>query len=305
MDLPGATLIIGAAICYLLALQWGGITKSWSDSSVIGTLVGFGVIVIIFLTWESYYGERSLMQGHLLKQRIITTMVCYVITIAGLFFILLYYLPIYFQAVDGVSPSQSGIRNLPLVLACSIFTILSGGLITVTGHYVPFMVLSTIMATIGGGLLYTLDIGSPSGHWIGYQIIAGIGLGFGFQIPIIVAQASVPLADLSTVTAVVLFFQTIGGALFVSAGETAFENKLINSLSTNAPSVTPAVIVATGASDLHNTFQGAVLNGILHSYIDGLRIAFAIGIALAGLSIFPALLSPWKKIDASKLLSGG
>lgn len=35
---------------------------------------------------------------------------------AGSFFILLYYLPIYFQSVDNVSASESGIRNIPLVL---------------------------------------------------------------------------------------------------------------------------------------------------------------------------------------------
>ena len=35
---------------------------------------------------------------------------------AGGFFLLLYYLPIYFQSVDGVSASQSGINNIPLVL---------------------------------------------------------------------------------------------------------------------------------------------------------------------------------------------
>ena len=304
MDIPGAVLIMGAALCYLLALQWGGITKSWSDSSVIGTLVGFGLIVIVFIVVEFYMGERALMQGRLIKQKIIVLMTLYVITICGLFFILLYYLPIYFQAVDGVTPSQSGIRNLPLVLSCSLFTIISGGLITVLGHYVPIMIFSTVMATVGGGMIYTLDIGSPAGHWIGYQIIAGIGLGMGFQIPIIVAQASVALEDLPTVTAVVLFYQTIGGALFVSAGETAFENKLISSLATNAPSIASSTIIQTGASDLHNVFQGSVLNGILHSYVDGLRVAFAIGVALSGASIFPALFSPWKKIDASRLMKG-
>lgn len=41
------------------------------------------------------------------------------ISFAGAFFELLYYLPIYFQSVDGVSASESGIRNIPLVLgAC-------------------------------------------------------------------------------------------------------------------------------------------------------------------------------------------
>lgn len=37
-------------------------------------------------------------------------------------FLITYYLPIYFQAIDGVSPTDSGIRNLPLILGvCKSF----------------------------------------------------------------------------------------------------------------------------------------------------------------------------------------
>jgi hypothetical protein len=38
-------------------------------------------------------------------------------SLGGAFFVLLYYLPIYFQAVLGVSAEQSGIRNLALIVA--------------------------------------------------------------------------------------------------------------------------------------------------------------------------------------------
>lgn len=45
----GVFAILGAVVCYLLAMQWGGLTRPWHDSSVIGTLVGFGVIALSFL----------------------------------------------------------------------------------------------------------------------------------------------------------------------------------------------------------------------------------------------------------------
>ena len=112
MDLVGTFLIMAAAVCYLLALQWGGVTKSWSDSTVIGTLVGFGLILAVFIVWEYYQGERALLSSRLLKQRVVTIACIYVILLCGVFFILLYYLPIYFQAVDAVSPEESGIRNM-------------------------------------------------------------------------------------------------------------------------------------------------------------------------------------------------
>lgn len=130
--------------------------------------------------------------------------ITYGITLAGAFFSLIYYLPIYFQSADGVSPLDSGIRNLAIVISFSVFTVLSGGLITVFGRYKPIIFWGSVLATVGAGVIYTLDVGTPTARWIGFQILAGVGLGLGFQVPIIVVQASVDTSDLSGATAIVL-----------------------------------------------------------------------------------------------------
>ena len=78
MDPLGTFIIMAAIICYLLALQWGGVTKPWNDSSVIGTLVGFGLLLILFGVAEWYMGDRAVMQGALLGRREILVMCLYV-----------------------------------------------------------------------------------------------------------------------------------------------------------------------------------------------------------------------------------
>lgn len=304
MDPVGTFTIMAAVVCYLLALQWGGVTKSWNDSTVIGTLVGFVLLLIVFIANEYFMGERALLQGRLLKSRIVIVACLYVVFIAGAFFVFLYYLPLYFQSISGVSPSESGVRNLPMILAISLFTIISGGLISTFGHYVPLMIVSAILSTIGAGLLYTLQIDSPSSKWIGYQILAGIGLGLGFQIPIIVVQASVELADISSISAVLLFVQTIGGSFFVSAGQTAFVNTIVKSVRTNAPDLNPAVVVATGATDIRKVFTGKDLPRVLLSYMDGLHVVFAMAIALSGLTLVVAVFAPWRRINMSAAMGG-
>jgi hypothetical protein len=47
----GTLTVMAAALCYILGLQWGGITKPWNSPNVIGKLVGcvFLVIFPIFL----------------------------------------------------------------------------------------------------------------------------------------------------------------------------------------------------------------------------------------------------------------
>ena len=204
MDVPGTLLLIAAIVCLILALGSGGVTKPWSNSSVIGELVGFGLLLICFGLIEWYSGGRALIQGRLLKKRIIYISIVYIFPFAGNFFMLLYYIPIYFQAVDGVSPAESGIRNVPFVIGVSLLTIISGMIISKWKHYVPIMITGSILSTIGTGLLYTLDVGSPSSHWIGYQALAGIGAGLSIQVPIIVSQASVDPIDISATSAMVL-----------------------------------------------------------------------------------------------------
>jgi hypothetical protein len=66
------------------------------------------------------------------------------------------------------------------------------------------MIVGAAVSTIGTGLIYTLEIGSPSSKWIGYQILAGIGIGTCFQLPIMAGQALAMPEDVSAVTAILL-----------------------------------------------------------------------------------------------------
>lgn len=60
LDLPGATLLLGATSCLNLALQWGGIVYPWSDSKVFGCLIGFGLLLITFLCLQ-WRGKEKLV----------------------------------------------------------------------------------------------------------------------------------------------------------------------------------------------------------------------------------------------------
>jgi hypothetical protein len=203
MDLGGTLLLLSALVCYVLALQWGGISLPWSDSKVVGTLVGFALLLIVYGIVQWIQKERAAMIGRLFRRNVIITMI-YIDLLAGTFFLLVYYLPIYFQVVSGVSAAQSGIRNLPLILAQSVATVVSGVTLSKYAYPQPFLLAGAALTAIGSGLLYTLEINTGSGKWIGYQLLAGIGIGWCFQVPVVTAQASVKPEDLPSVTAMVL-----------------------------------------------------------------------------------------------------
>lgn len=69
MDFPGLVTLLASIICFVLALQWGGVTKAWGSADVVGTLVGWIVLLVVFVIIQKYQGERALIVGRILKNR--------------------------------------------------------------------------------------------------------------------------------------------------------------------------------------------------------------------------------------------
>ena len=79
-----------------------------------------------------------------------------------------------------------------------------GASISLTGTYQPFITASGIFATVGAGLIYSLDGNSSSAKYLGYQAILGVGMGLGIQVPMIAMQALSDPADMGPNTAIIL-----------------------------------------------------------------------------------------------------
>lgn len=86
----------------------------------------------------------------------------------------------------------------------ALMAIFSGVLIMIVGYFTPFLSFGSILFAIGAGLVYSLNIGSSSAKYLGYQAILGIGQGLAIQVPVIVCQAFSEPADIPAVTATVL-----------------------------------------------------------------------------------------------------
>lgn len=305
MDPFGTVLAMGAIIAYILALQYGGQTMAWNSSTVIGLLVGFPLILIAFAVWEYFQGERAMVVPRLVAKRSVGVTALFSFFFAGSYFIVIYYLPIYFQSIDNVSPTDSGVRNLPIILSVTLATIVSGATVSATGVAIPLAIGGAVLATISAGLLYTLDIGTGSGKWIGYQIIGGLGWGVAFQIPIIVGQATAKPEDLASTTAIILFFQTIGGAFSISAAQSGFVNKLLTTLPVSAPDVSPAMVLGTGATQIRHLFTEEQVPGILVAYMAGIKVALAFTVAAVGISFFIILFAPWQRLNREAVKEAG
>lgn len=69
LDIPGFAILLASLVCFILALQWGGQSKQWSDGSVIAALVMWIVLLIVFVIVEAFQGERAMVPFRMLKPR--------------------------------------------------------------------------------------------------------------------------------------------------------------------------------------------------------------------------------------------
>lgn len=204
MDLVGVGLLIAATVCFILATQYGQGQYSWGSGKVIGLIVGFVAILAVWVVNEWFMGERAMIVPRIMKKRTNIVMAAVATAIGGSFFPVVYYVPIYFQSIDHTTPIMSGVRNLPMVIAVTFGIFIAGGWISKTGRYQYILLFSLALATVGAGLLYTFDLHTSTGKWIGYQILSGAGWGLAYQIPLIVGQGSCAPTDMALITATLL-----------------------------------------------------------------------------------------------------
>jgi MFS family permease len=317
LDLIGASLLIPAIICLILALQWGGNTYSWGSSQIIGLFVGFGLLAIIFAGFQIYLDKKDKENGRLeksgratlppsiLKQRTIGSAALFAFFFSGSFFVLVYYIPIYFQSVKGSSAMTSGLQVLPFMLATVVSSVAVGMLVTAVGYYTPFLIISTAIGVIGAGLmtLYSVDI--SNGKWIGYQIVVGAGIGAGLQVPMTAVQTVLTPEDIPVGTAAVMFFQTLGGAIFIAVGQSVFQNGLIAGISTHTTGVDPSAIIGAGATEMRKVLStlGRLdqLDGVIQAYMSGLRDTYRVSLALMIAAFVAACFLEWKSVKAGSV----
>lgn len=192
-----------------------------------------------------------------------------------------------------MSATRSGILNLPMLLTTAVCSILAGGIVSTFGQYMPFVYFSPVAMTVAGGLLTTLRVDSSSSQYLGYQALLGIGLGCGIVQGVVAVQAALPPRDVPSGTVMLMFMQTMGGAVFVSAAQSLFHNKLLEGITRNVPDVDAKKVIDAGATMLKDTVSKEALPGVLQAYNSAITYSFYIGVAFSGLAIFGALPMQW------------
>ncbi|KAJ3530589.1 hypothetical protein NM208_g9260 [Fusarium decemcellulare] len=282
LDGPGCITLLGGIISLLIALRWGGTTYAWSSGPI-----------------QIRVPDRATVPPHIITQRSIAASSFSMFCSGATMMTTLYYLPIWFQGVTGVSAVGSGIRLLPTVVAQVVASFVSGAGIQVFGQYMPFMLVGNAVLCVGTGLLTMLKVDTTQVQWIGYQVPYGAGLGATLQVPLVASQTVLPLPDVPTGTSILIFCQLLGGAIFVSVGQNLFTNELVKRLK-GAPGVNVLTLLEQGATQITDNLSDEARPIVLEAYNASLRQAFICGVILSCLGYLGALGMEWRSIKRIK-----
>jgi predicted MFS family arabinose efflux permease len=193
------------------------------------------------------------------------------------------FLPLYFQDVQGKTPTHAGLMLLPQVAGMIASSIIGGRLSARSGEFRTFFLLGIGCEFLALGLLAVfawLDLGQMP--FLGALALLGVGMGLGMPNATVVVQNAVPPARLGIATASMSFLRTLGGAVGVALSGFVMHYVLAT---------------LTDSTALQNLQRGPLLslsNSEHGELIEPLRIAIASSFVLGAAAMLVALITVFR-----------
>lgn len=226
LDYTGNAILVLAMVSLLIALAYGGTLHPWSSwRTVVPLVLGFlGMIAFHVYEASGHQGE-PVMPPRLFSNR--TSFIAFVLVFLHgmILYWVLYFLPVYFQAVLLASPTRSGVQLLPALIILVPFAIIAGGLMTSTGRYKPLLIAGFGLQTVGLGLFTMLDSGSSTARSAVFQILCAAGIGLVSTTTLPAVQVELEEKDVASSTATWGFLRSLGSIWGVAIPVAIFNNR--------------------------------------------------------------------------------
>lgn len=206
----GATLICGL-VPILIALTLVGQNHSWASAEVLIPLIVGVVMLLAFFGVETRYAKNPIVPFRLFTSSQVSVMVVVAFVSAFAMMGTIYYVPLLYQGVLGISAAWSGSLVIPLTAALMIVPPFASKALLVIKRY-RFLGVLAFAAMIGG---FVLLIGTdPGGSRVApfvAMILIGVGIAIAFPMATSVTQSAVSMSDIGVGTSQIQFWRMMAG----------------------------------------------------------------------------------------------
>ncbi|HEU0100882.1 MAG TPA: MDR family MFS transporter [Mycobacteriales bacterium] len=254
VDWMGAALL-AVGLVPLLIIAEQGRTWGWGSGRALLCYVVGVAGVIAFVLAEIRMKDDALIPMRFFRTTAFSLGVVISIVVGAAMFGGISLLPQYLQVVKGSSPTLAGFQTLPLIGGLMVASIISGQLISRSGHYRIFPVIGVSLVTVASFSFAFVDYDTPLWQTMLVMAVFGLGLGNLMQPLTLAIQNALPPKDMGVSTSSATFFRQIGGtlgvAVFLSLLFSQLTPKISTALATSAasPDFTAAVQSAAASSD--------------------------------------------------------
>jgi EmrB/QacA subfamily drug resistance transporter len=294
IDYLGAAAIVGAVTCVLLYLDWRGNAYGWTEAGSLALLAGAAVLAAAFILIERRAVE-PIIPLRLFRSQVFSVGNAFAFLAGIAMFGTIIFLPVYLQAVRGMSPTESGLALLPAIFGIFSTSITSGQLISRTGRYKIYPVIGAAVMTLALLALSRLDVDTPFWQVATYEYLFGAGLGFTMQTVVVAVQNSVERRDMGAATSSITFFRQMGGSVGAAVFGAVLSTRLAHYLAEQLAQagIRPG---AGGPRIETNNVQGIqqltepVKSVVLSAFTNALDDVFLVGVPFVALAFVVALL---------------
>ncbi|RIB08579.1 major facilitator superfamily domain-containing protein [Gigaspora rosea] len=285
IDYLGSILVFIGVVCLLLPTNWGGTTYPWNSPQIITLYIVSFIILSILIYVEVKVAAEPIIPAQLFKIRTAVANFIFNLLFGMAFYSMIFYTPLYFQVIKGVSATVSGLLILPLLLGLVLFSLVAGLLTSYTGRVREFIWLGSLISIIGSVLISIyFNTNSTTGQQIGFLLIIGCGFGFVAQTTLLSIQSCVEIEYLATATAMYNFSRVIGGIFGVAILGAVFNGILNEGLSTLYSQLPPGSFDITLAKNdalyLWNISDMQIRQNIMQIYVNALQSAYRVNVPI-------------------------
>lgn len=253
IDILGAALCAAATICLLLGLTWGGAqVAAWTSGPVFSILAAAMMLLLLFLFVErrthepilplELFGNAIFRVGALLS--LLQSMVILALAL---------YLPLFLQGVLGLSPTGAGLVMTPFSVSMVIGAMLGGQALDKIKRYRLVAIVSALLMSVGTFLIMLMNPTTNIALAIAILVLAGIGIGPFFTLPMVAVQNALPADRLGVSTAGLRYLGQLGASLGIA---------IVGTIVNSATSGDPASHLPTTAT-ARQAFSTALQHGFL------------------------------------------